>query len=55
MPARVRGTDAPRGARGMSYATLTRNEIAARIAGDISEGAYVNLGIGMPTVFGNLT
>lgn len=31
----------------------TREEIAARIAGDIPEGAYVNLGIGQPTLVGN--
>src|SRR2546427_10402995 len=37
----------------MSYAKLTRDEIAKRIALDIPEGAYVNLGIGMPTLVGN--
>jgi 3-oxoadipate CoA-transferase beta subunit len=37
----------------MSYAKLTREEIAQRIAKDIPEGAYVNLGIGMPTLVGN--
>ena len=37
----------------MSYANLTREQIAARIASDIPEGAYVNLGIGMPTLVGN--
>ena len=31
----------------------TREEIAARIARDIPEGAYVNLGIGQPTLVGN--
>jgi len=37
----------------MSYAKLTREQIAQRIAHDIPEGAYVNLGIGMPTLVGN--
>jgi 3-oxoadipate CoA-transferase beta subunit len=37
----------------VSYAKLTREQIAARIARDIPEGAYVNLGIGMPTLVGN--
>jgi 3-oxoadipate CoA-transferase beta subunit len=37
----------------MSYTKLTRDEIAKRIALDIPEGAYVNLGIGMPTLVGN--
>jgi 3-oxoadipate CoA-transferase beta subunit len=37
----------------MSYAKLTREQIAQRIANDIPEGAYVNLGIGMPTLVGN--
>src|SRR6185295_15289158 len=29
---------------------LDRNQIAARLARDIPEGAYVNLGIGLPTL-----
>src|SRR4030081_3763842 len=37
----------------MSYTKLTRDEIAKRIALDIPEGSYVNLGIGMPTLVGN--
>jgi 3-oxoadipate CoA-transferase, beta subunit len=37
----------------MSYAKLTREQIAQRIAHDIPEGSYVNLGIGMPTLVGN--
>ena len=37
----------------MSYTKLSRDEIARRIAEDIPEGSYVNLGIGMPTLVGN--
>ncbi|HJV53742.1 MAG TPA: CoA transferase subunit B [Noviherbaspirillum sp.] len=32
---------------------LTRKQIAARVARDIPEGAYVNLGIGLPTMVAN--
>jgi 3-oxoadipate CoA-transferase beta subunit len=37
----------------MSYTKLSREEIARRIAQDIPDGSYVNLGIGMPTLVGN--
>jgi 3-oxoadipate CoA-transferase, beta subunit len=37
----------------MSYVKLSRDQIAARIASDIPEGSYVNLGIGMPTLVAN--
>lgn len=37
----------------MSYTKLTRDQIAERVAQDIPEGAYVNLGIGLPTRIAN--
>ena len=32
---------------------LNREQIAARVAQDIPDGAYVNLGIGLPTMVAN--
>jgi 3-oxoadipate CoA-transferase beta subunit len=36
-----------------TYQRLNRNQLAERIARDIPEGSYVNLGIGAPTKVGN--
>jgi 3-oxoadipate CoA-transferase beta subunit len=37
----------------MSYAKRSKNELAARVAQDIFDGATVNLGIGQPTLVAN--
>jgi 3-oxoadipate CoA-transferase beta subunit len=37
----------------MSISRYTRDQMAARVAQDIPEGAYVNLGIGLPTKVAN--
>jgi len=38
---------------GMAATRITREQLAARIAADIPEGSYVNLGIGAPTLVAN--
>ncbi len=37
----------------MTYTKRTKDEVAARVAQDIHEGAIVNLDIGMPTLVAN--
>src|SRR5665647_1622529 len=37
----------------MTYQKRTKDQLAARVAQDIHEGAIVNLGIGMPTLVAN--
>lgn len=37
----------------MAYQKRTKEELAKRVAQDIHDGAYVNLGIGMPTTVAN--
>ena len=37
----------------MSYIRRTKEQLAQRVARDIFDGAYVNLGIGMPTLVAN--
>lgn len=37
----------------MTSAPLTRTEMAQRVAADIPQGSYVNLGIGIPTMVSN--
>src|SRR4029077_6671454 len=47
-----RSTDSSRPG-GKSMNRFTREQMAARVARDIPSGAYVNLGIGLPTMVAN--
>jgi 3-oxoadipate CoA-transferase, beta subunit len=37
----------------MTYARRSKTELARRVANDVPDGSYINLGIGMPTQVAN--